>query len=76
MPVRIYNNYGNKYKQSNSSKYGSMDSSRAFMLLQENLKRCLSFGRIPIDNNKDNNNGKVSCSRKNTTKGTVTQNFG
>ena len=56
-----------------------MDSSRALMLLQENLKRCLSFGcRIPINNNKDNKNGKVSCShgRKNTTKGTLRQNFG
>ena len=32
------------------------------MLLQEILKRYLSFCcRIPINNNKDDNNGKASC---------------
>ena len=35
------------------------------MLLQEILKRYLSFAcRIPINNNKDDNNGKVSCGAK------------
>ena len=69
MSVRIYSNNANEYKQSSSSKYGSLDFITELILLQENLKRYLSFGcRIPINNNKDNNNGKASCSTKNTTK--------
>ena len=37
--------------------------------VQTYFSAILSFGcRIPINNSKDNNNGKASCSRKNTTK--------
>ena len=67
----------------NTSNQTVQNSSRKLLLLQENLKHYLCFGcRIPIKNNKDDNNGKVSCGAKKTKKqkqkqkGTVSQSFG
>ena len=50
----------------NTSNQTVQNSSQKLLLLQENLKHYLSFGcRIPINNNKGDNNGKVSfCAKK------------
>ena len=43
MPVRIDSNNANEYKQSSSSKYGSMDSSRELNAFAGNLKMLFEF---------------------------------